>query len=95
MKALHPAIVLAFSLLACSVDHWEGGGRRQELPDDRGQDPTGGPSLEPGDPGAAGAPANGPAEAGGGAAGFGGDGDEGGSAGVRVGLGTAGTAGLP
>jgi hypothetical protein len=102
MKPLYTGVALAFSLLACSVDHWEGGGRRHELPsDNRGEEPTGGPSLEPGDPGAAGAPAGGAADASGGAAGFdgnglqGGSGGSAGSGGVPIGLGSGGTAGLP
>jgi hypothetical protein len=100
MKPLYTGVALAFSLVACSVDHWEGGGRRHELPsDDRGQEPTGGPSLEPEDPGAGGgAPAGGAADASGGAAGFDGNGlqgGSGGSGGVPIGLGSGGTAGSP
>lgn len=50
MKPQYQALLaVAFSLSACSVDHWEGGGRRQELPEDeRTPEATGGTSTEAG-----------------------------------------------
>lgn len=88
-------LAVAFSLSACTAEHWDGGGRRQELPMDARTPGAGSTST---DSGGAGATTLEPDESSGaGASGEGGAPGVGGApaAGAPSELGIAGTAPLP
>lgn len=96
MKAAHGTLVaLAFSLAACGAEHWDGGGRRQELPMDERTPEAGSASTDAGGSGVTSLVPDESSSAGadgeGGAAGVGNSP----AAGAPSGLATAGSGGIP
>src|SRR5438045_2178041 len=93
--AFRSLCAVAFSLSACTAEHWDGGGRRQELPMDERTPEAGSASTDTGGAGSAILVSD--ESSGAGASGEGGAPGAGGSsaAGAPTGLGTSGTAPLP
>lgn len=90
--AYRTLFAVAFSLSACTAEHWDGGGRRQELPMDERTPEAGSASIATGGTGSATLEPD--ESSGAGASGEGGAPGAGGSP-ATAGLGTSGTAPLP